>query len=235
MTRIDGRALERALERLPETYPGPGGAAAVVSDGQVVLRHAWGLADRERRIAFTPRTLMPMCSVTKQFTCALVLDRLGAFEALDDLIPARLPRLDGTRPDALHLETNQSGLRDYWALAVLCGAEAEGKFRPRDAREMFSRMRTTQFEPGHLFSHNNGNFRLLAGMLEERTGEGMGDMLRRHLWGPAGMERAQYAPETGRHPGTRRATRRTRTGATFRPGAASTGRATPEWSPASTT
>jgi D-aminopeptidase len=73
MISIGSRALDRAVRDLPATYAGPGGAVAVVKDGEAILRHAWGLADRERRIPFTPRSLMPMCSITKQFTCALVL------------------------------------------------------------------------------------------------------------------------------------------------------------------
>jgi D-aminopeptidase len=201
MTSIDNGRLEFALQTLAETCGGPGAAVAVLKEGQVLVRHAWGLADRERRIPFTPRTLMPMCSITKQFTCALALDRLGSFDVLDPQLPARLPLLHGPRPSALHLATNQSGLRDYWALTVLCGAQPDGEFRPQDARDLIGRTLSTQFAPGHLFSYSNGNFRLLADMLEERTGETLGDMLRRRLWEPAGMEWAQHAPETSRAPG----------------------------------
>jgi D-aminopeptidase len=82
MTSIDNGRLEFALQTLAETCGGPGAAVAVIKEGQVLVRHAWGLADRERRIPFTPRTLMPMCSITKQFTCALALDRLGASTSL---------------------------------------------------------------------------------------------------------------------------------------------------------
>jgi D-aminopeptidase len=84
---------------------------------------------------------------------------------------------------------------------VLCGAQPDGEFRPQDARDLIGRTLSTQFAPGHLFSYSNGNFRLLADMLEERTGETLGDMLRRRLWEPAGMEWAQHAPETSRAPG----------------------------------
>lgn len=49
--------LDRTVETLPRTYAGPGGAIAVLRDGQVLVRHTWGWANAERRIRFTPRTL----------------------------------------------------------------------------------------------------------------------------------------------------------------------------------
>ncbi len=54
---------DRALAALPRAYPGPGGAIAVLRDGEVLARHAWGWADAERRIAFTPGTLFRICSM----------------------------------------------------------------------------------------------------------------------------------------------------------------------------
>src|ERR1700720_3748721 len=106
--------LERVLERLPHTYPGPGGAVAVLSAGEVRVRHAWGWANAERRIALTPRTLFRLCSITKQFTCGVLLDAFPDPSVLDDDVRARLKLLEQV-PGILHLCHNQSGLRDYWA------------------------------------------------------------------------------------------------------------------------
>jgi D-aminopeptidase len=105
--------LDRVLESLPHAYPGPGGAAAVLRDGEVLARHAWGFANAERRIAFTPRTLFRVCSITKQFTCAAMLDAFCDPSVLDADVKARLPLLEQAAPGALHLAHNQSGLRDY--------------------------------------------------------------------------------------------------------------------------
>jgi D-aminopeptidase len=55
-------------------HPGPGGAVAVLRHGEALIWPAWGWANAERRIPFTPRTLFRMCSTTKRFTCGLVLD-----------------------------------------------------------------------------------------------------------------------------------------------------------------
>ena len=70
---------------------------AVLRDGKTLVRHAWGWANAERRIAFTPSTLFRMCSITKQFTCALVLDAFPDPSVLDGDVRARLPLLETHR------------------------------------------------------------------------------------------------------------------------------------------
>ncbi len=131
---LDTARLDRAVAALPERFRGPGGAVAVVKDGEVVLRHAFGYSDLEARIPFAPTTLVPICSITKQFTCALMLDLVGDPAVLDAAVAAQMPKLHGAVPTAANLADNQSGLRDYWALTVLCGAAPEGEFRPETPR-----------------------------------------------------------------------------------------------------
>jgi D-aminopeptidase len=45
--------LDRVLDALPHRYAGPGGAVAVVRDGELLDWRAWGWANAERRIPFT--------------------------------------------------------------------------------------------------------------------------------------------------------------------------------------
>ena len=85
--------LDRIVETLPRSYPGPGGAISALRDGEVLVRHAWGWANAERRIPFTPRSLFRMCSITKQFTCAVVLDAFPDPSVLDGDVRARLKLL----------------------------------------------------------------------------------------------------------------------------------------------
>ena len=188
--------LDRALAALPRTYPGPGGAVAVLRDGTVLARHAWGYANAERRIPFTPRTLFRMCSITKQFTCGLVLDAFPEPTVLDGNVAARLPNLQEPAPGLLHLCHNQSGLRDYWALAMLLGAPVEAPFGDREAAALIALNRSLQFRPGTRYSYCNNNFRLLSDILEARTGTSFADLLRTRLFERVGMETAFVAADT---------------------------------------
>ncbi|WDZ79912.1 D-aminopeptidase (plasmid) [Ensifer adhaerens] len=200
MNTPDLSVLERALAALPQHYPGPGGVAGVVRDGEVILRHAWGYADLTARKPMTMATRIPICSITKQLTCAVLLDTVGHPEKLDRALDAYLPLLEGKRPTAAHLCHNQSGLRDYWALTVLQGASHDGVFRREDARPLLSKARSTHFEPGTRYSYSNGNFRILAGLIEEHTGRSMAELYQRSVFDPAAMQTAALTPDTSLPP-----------------------------------
>ena len=188
--------LDRALQALPLTYPGPGGAAAVLREGEVLAKGAWGWANAEARTEFTPKTLFRICSITKQFTCAAVLDAFPDPTVLDDDVRTRLPNLEQPAPAALDLFHNQSGLRDYWAIAMLQGAAPEQAFGETEAAAIIGAARTLQFAPGTRYSYCNQNFRILSDILQDRTGQGFAERLRTRLFDRIGMESALLAADT---------------------------------------
>ena len=199
MDSLDLSALDAALDALPARYPGPGGVAGVVKDGQVIAARAWGHANLETARPMTAGTRLPICSITKQFTCQVLLAAFDDPSVLDDRLAGFLPAFTGPLPTIRHLCDNQSGLRDYWALTVLHGAMAEQAFRREDALPLIARMKTGHFPPGGAYSYCNCNFRILSELIESGTDEGLESLYRRHIWGPAGMETAVLASDT-RHP-----------------------------------
>lgn len=188
--------LEAVVSGLPRAYPGPGGAAAVLKDGEVLLRHAWGWANAERRIPFTPKTLFRICSMTKQFTCALMLDMASNPAELDDAVRAQLPALNVPVPLTLDLCHNQSGLRDYWALGTLHGALAGSRFEERHSTAVLQRIRTLQFRPGTQYSYANQNFRILCNALQERSGRSFEELLNERIFSHAEMTDACLTADT---------------------------------------
>jgi D-aminopeptidase len=194
-------ALDQALAALPDRYLGPGGAVAVLRDGKVLARHCWGWADAERRIPFTPLTMSLICSISKQFTCALLLDQFPDPTVLNDDLRRRLPALSQPAPSILDLAHNQSGLRDYWAVAMLYGAPVEGVFGPEDADRIIRRTQSLHFAPGTRYSYCNQNFRLISDLIEQRTGESFGDLLRRRIFDRAGLPYARLNADTSSVPG----------------------------------
>lgn len=195
MTGPDLAALDHALNLLPDRFRGPGGVAGVVHQGRVIARRAWGHADVVQRLPMTPSLRMPICSISKQMTCALLLDQFGTPEALDPLLPALLPAFRGPLPSVAQLCHNQSGLRDYWALTVLHGATPEGRFTEEDGLAALGQARSGHFPPGAQYSYSNGNFRLLAELIRHASGRDFGALLAERILRPAGMATACLSPD----------------------------------------
>jgi D-aminopeptidase len=192
---LSGR-LETCVNALPQEFPGPGGAVAVLREGEVLLRHAWGFANAERRIPFTPQTLFRMCSITKQFTCGVVLKSFSDPTVLDADIKALLPNLEQKAPGALELCHNQSGLRDYWAVAMLHGSPVEAPFGDIEAAKVIAGTRTLHFAPGTSYSYVNQNFRILSDIAQARIGRSFAELLRTKMFEPAGMASATLVADT---------------------------------------
>jgi D-aminopeptidase len=167
---------------------------AIIKNSEVLVRHAWGWANAERRSPFTPRTLFQMCSVTKQFTCAVLLDLFPDPSKLDDDVRARLPRLTQPAPSTAHLCHMQSGLRDYWAIAMLHGSPVEGPFADLESTRVVAGTQTLQFTPGTSYSYANQNFRLLAEIVQDRDGRGFAELLRSRIFERVGMGTALLSP-----------------------------------------
>ena len=199
MTDLNIAALNKALDALPKRHPGPGGVAGVMQDGRIVAVRAWGYANLDNGQPMTAATRLPICSISKQFTCQVLLAALADPARLDAGVSAFLPAFTGRLPTVRQLCDNQSGLRDYWALTVLQGAKAEQEFRREDALPLIARMKTGHFPPGTAYSYCNCNYRILSELIEAETGSTLTDLYRTHVWGPAGMKTAVLTADT-RHP-----------------------------------
>ena len=189
-------ALHRVLARIPNEFPGPGGAVAVLRRGEVIARQTWGWADVEKRIPFTPATLFRVCSITKQFTCGTMLSAFPDPSTLDGDVAAKFPLLAQAAPRAADLANNQSGLRDYWATAMVCGATVERPFGEAEAARLIGLTRSLHFQPGTRYSYCNQNFRILGDVVASRTGQDLDTLMRRHIFAPAGMATARLVPDT---------------------------------------
>ncbi|MDO9525956.1 MAG: D-aminopeptidase [Gemmobacter sp.] len=196
MAGFDRAALERALDQVPQRFKGPGGVAGVVKDGHVIARRAWGYRDSTARLPMDAGVRHPICSITKQFTCGVLLDQIGDPAVLDARVAEYLPEYVEALPTAKQLCDNQSGLRDYWALTVLHGAVPEAEFRRKDGLALLMRMKTGHFAPGAAYSYCNCNFRILAELIEAQTGRDMAELYATSIFAKAGMTTAVLSPDT---------------------------------------
>jgi CubicO group peptidase (beta-lactamase class C family) len=198
---------QQLIDSISSQYRGPGGAAALLKDGEVIGKHVWGYANLEKRIPMTADTIFPICSISKQFVCltlGALLQKPGAAEKADkamrDLLP---PSLASDKDLSVErLAAMQSGIRDYWALTVLWGAQYDGVFTlEKDAPEAVKRLGSLHFAPGSQYSYSNVNFYVLGRICEILGDKPLADLLQEHVFKPAGMATAELHPDTNDRPG----------------------------------
>lgn len=210
---LDQKLAQEILDSIALRYRGPGGAVAILKDGELVGQRIWGYADINKRIPLSDQTLMPICSITKQFVCALLLDlyrnptpamaaKGDVRKQMTDQVSELLPGIDKGRGLTIeHLCDMQSGLRDYWAMTTLWGAKPDDEFLiERDCPPALGRTRSFQFEPGTEYSYCNVNFHVVARAIERVAGESLGNLLAERILGPAGMKTAFLCPNTALQP-----------------------------------
>ena len=144
------RTLEAILTRTVEADQ-PGIAVGISTHGRLLWRGARGLSNLESHAPLTTRTPCRICSLSKQFTCALVMRDVAAGRIALDAHPSRyLPWTEGMDRalTIAHLMQNKSGLRDQWVLAMMMGATATQPFTLDDGINVHGRAPESMFAPG---------------------------------------------------------------------------------------
>ncbi|HEX7709256.1 MAG TPA: serine hydrolase domain-containing protein [Thermoanaerobaculia bacterium] len=162
------------------------GAPAVqiaVSDrGQIIYSAAFGMSDRESGTAATPRSVVQVGSITKQFTAAAIL-RLAerGVVSLDDRIEKFVPEFNprGATITLRHLLNHTSGV----------GAINPNEYVPLTRENCITLINAQPmaFTPGSRFSYSNTGYRLLGYAIESITGKSFADVLHSEFVLPLGL------------------------------------------------
>jgi D-alanyl-D-alanine carboxypeptidase len=174
------------------------GAILVAHDGEVRLKDAWGLADRDAKTPNTPATKFRIGSMNKMFTAVATLQLVQAgMLALDDPIGKHLPDYPNEEVAAKvtvrHLLTHTGGTGDIF------GPQYDSNRltlrEHRDYIDLYGE-RAPAFEPGSRFEYSNYGFVLLGALIEAVTGQTYYDYVRSHIFRPAHMTSTDSLPET---------------------------------------
>lgn len=157
------------------------------SQGKVVLKKAYGLANRETGLPYTVDMVSCIGSVTKQFTGAAImkLEMMGKLKTSDP-ISTYLPGVPADKAGITihHLLTHTSGFS-----GDLGGSDEEPI--ARDALVAKVLAAPLAAKPGAQFEYSNEGFALAGAIVERVSGQGYEAFLREHLFLPADM------PDTG--------------------------------------
>jgi CubicO group peptidase (beta-lactamase class C family) len=174
------------------------GAVAVCDGSGDAIVRIFGCIDSATGNKITESTLFDLCSVTKSFTAAAVLqleaeNRLSLEGCVGEFahgLPAEVARIR-----IRHLLNHSSGLADFLDPA---GQPREysldADYSPWSSEQFWEQIRRTtlRFPSGERWSYSNTGYTLLAAIVERITGEGFEEYLRRALLWPWGMHDTGY-------------------------------------------
>ena len=194
------RAFEAILARTVEADQ-PGIAVGISQHGRMLWHGSRGVSNLASHAPLTTHTPFRICSISKQFACALVMREVVAGRIALDAHPSRyLPWTKGMDRalTIAHLMQNKSGLRDQWVLAMMMGATATQPFTLADGINVHGRALGSMFAPGSQNLYCNGNFEILGQVLEKVSGEPYGQLLSQHILRPLGMHDSHLDIDTAR-------------------------------------
>jgi CubicO group peptidase (beta-lactamase class C family) len=185
-----GKDVDRLLARIA-TSTSPGCAVAVFHHGRIVYERAVGLADLERNVPLSPRSVFDIGSVSKQFTAmSVVLLAQDGKLSLDDDVRKWIPELRTyAKPITLsHLLHHTSGLLDYTMLLGATGASLEDAIGDDETLAVIARQRSLVFPPGSRWEYSNTNYFLLSLVVRRASGMPLADFARQRIFEPLGMK-----------------------------------------------
>ena len=180
----------RFVDSLFAAYSGanvPGASVAVIRDGQVIIRRAYGMADLEHRVSATPETDYRLASVSKQFTAMAVMmlaqaGKLRYDQAVRDFLP-ELPAATHA-VTVRHLLNHTSGLWDY---EDLIPPSQSAQLNDHDVLALVASQDSLYFPAGTQYRYSNSGYVLLGIIVARVSGMSYADFLRTQIFTPLGM------------------------------------------------
>ncbi|MDQ6634528.1 MAG: beta-lactamase family protein [Gemmatimonadota bacterium] len=191
------------------------GAVMLAKDERVVFDGAYGLADREQRIANTLETQFRIGSMNKMFTAVAVLQlaqdgKLRLDAPLGTYLTDYPNKEVASKVTIHHLLTHTGGTGDIFGPQFFA--------RRRELRTIHDYLtlygaRGLEFEPGSQWAYSNHGFLLLGAVIEKVSGTSYYDYVATHVFASAGMSSTASLPEDSVVP--RRSVGYTRNGRTL--------------------
>jgi CubicO group peptidase (beta-lactamase class C family) len=174
------------------------GAVLLAQRGRVLFEKAYGMADRENRKPNALDTQFRFGSMGKMFTAVaimqLVQDGKVDLEAPIGRYLADYPNRDAAAKVTIaHLLSHSGGTGDIFGPDF---AAQKATLRSlKDHVNLFG-ARPLDFTPGSRSAYSNYGFILLGRIVEEASGLGYDDYIRRNIFEPAGMHSTGNQPES---------------------------------------
>jgi D-alanyl-D-alanine carboxypeptidase len=190
--------LDAALKKAFQQSSAPGVVAAVQTPEYTWIR-ALGVADRSSEEPMTPEMYHRIGSVTKTFTATLLLQAADdGLLSLDDTIDQYIKGVPNGDEITLRQMANMtSGVATYSETKKFDGDPGADPYRVWEPEELakIGIEDSPLFDPGTEFNYSNTNYVLLGLVLEQVTGESIGELTREQIIEPLGLKGTSF-PDT---------------------------------------
>ena len=190
----DARALaaDSVFQRFDRT-DSPGCALGVYQDGKVLYARGYGMASLEHGVALSPRSVLDVGSISKQFTAMsiLMLQKEGKL-SLDDPVRKYIPEMPAYA-DKITLRralSQTSGLRDLYVMMAQTGRTFAGD--TIDALRFITSSAEPNYEPGARYLYTNSGWILAAQIVYRLTGKTLDKFAEERIFAPLGMHDTRY-------------------------------------------
>ena len=171
----------------------PGCALGVYQDGVVRYARGYGLASLEQAVPLSPRTVLDVGSISKQFTAmAILLLQKDGKLSLDDPVRKYFPEMPAyaDRVSLRRALSQTSGLRDLWTLWGQTGQTFAGD--SVDALHIITRSAEPNYEPGERYLYTNSGWILAAQLVYRLTGKSLAQFADERIFAPLGMRDTRF-------------------------------------------
>ena len=190
----DARALraDSVFQRFDRT-DSPGCALGVYQDGKILYARGYGMASLEHGIALSPRSVLDVGSISKQFTAMaiLILQKEGKL-SIDDPIRKYIPEMPAYADKITFRRalSQTSGLRDLYTMWGQTGRPFAGD--TVDALRNITHSAEPNYEPGARYLYTNSGWILAAQTVYRLTGKTLAQFAEERIFAPLGMHDTRY-------------------------------------------
>jgi CubicO group peptidase (beta-lactamase class C family) len=205
------KSIQQTLENLDTTliefinkHKLPGLAVGIIRDGKLIETRSYGYADLEREIPVSPETVFRIGSISKTFTTAGIMQlwEQGKLD-LDDPVNNYLKDYvvlhdDPEAPPVTfrHMITHTSGIGEVRSLGDMLkpvgglGAKPEEPEVPLS--EYYGGLLQPEVYPGTKWAYANHAYATLGQLVEDISGQPLGEYAIEHIFEPLGMHKSDY-------------------------------------------
>ncbi|MFF4044902.1 serine hydrolase domain-containing protein [Streptomyces sp. NPDC001816] len=190
------RQLDAAVQKVMTEANVPGVLVGIWTPHQGSYVSSFGVADKSSGRPMTPDLYMRIGSETKTFTVTALLQLVDQGKVgLDDPIGKYIAGVpNGNEITLRQLAGMRSGLFNYSEDDDFFKALTSDPQRPFTPQQLlaYSFKHPVLFPPGQKFDYSNTNLILLGLVVEQRSGQRLGDYIRQHILEPAGMRNTLF-------------------------------------------